>query len=278
MPFNLSEFRSGINSHKFGGLNKTNRFYTILDAPSGITRKYLPALTSREIQLFCDSIAIPQKSLARMPVKMQGYGQITEMPMGREASTLTASFMIDSKYQILKFFHAWNDYIVENTNEPPSSDLENGRHYREIAYKEDYTVDITVRALNDLGSDRGSPFSQDRFIPRFGDILGGLLEGGSGMEITFYDAYPINIGEVAMSWADTDTIMRAGVEFSFSHYTSKLMGSPNPRSLSKTGLGLLDSILEIKSVASTIINTPRPRNIQDVIDTVTTSQTIFSQF
>jgi len=267
MAFNVSNFRAGINQYKFDGLAQSNKFHMIMDVPR-IVAPYAPAVVNREVQFFCDTISLPGKNLTTMDYKKQGYGEITKMPMGRAAENITTTFFCDSKYLMMKLFQGWLDYIVEGTDAAPSQILTNGRKYREVAYREDYVTTVIVRTYNDSG-DAGDDI--------FNSGIRNPLMPGIGMEYKFYNCHPVQLGAVSMGWEQNDTILKLPVEFTFTHYETKLLGSINPRSLDPSNVGLIDRILQIKDLAGTILNTKRPRNIQDAIDLATNTTGIFKQ-
>ena len=268
MAFNLSNFKAGISQYKFDGLAQANKFHVMLDVPRGISA-FLPAIVSREMQFFCDTVNLPGKNLNAFDYKKQGYGDTTRMPVSRAPENLTTTFFCDSKYQVMKFFQAWLDFIVEGTDAAPSDILTRGRQHREIAYKEDYAVQMIVRTFNDSGQSGGDIF---------GTGIPNPLSPGSGMEYKFYNCHPIQLGAASMGWEQNDTILKLPVEFTYSHYETKLLGSLNPRSLNPTSTSLIDNILQIKSLAGTVINTKRPRNIQDAIDLATNARTVLKQY
>lgn len=267
MAFNVEEFRSRMNDYKFTGLASANKFFLVLDAPPKVF-PYTTSINSREMQFFCDTINLPGKNLNTFDYKKQGYGDITRMPVSRASESISCTFFCDSKYQIMKFFQGWLDYIVEGTDASPSDIMTDGRKYREIAYKEDYTTTMVAKTLSDAG-DAG------------GDILGtGIpnpLEPGQGMEYKFYNCHPIQLGAVSMGWEQNDTLLKLPVEFTYTHYETKLLGAVNPRSLSASSTSIIDTILNIRSAAGTLINTRRPRNIQDAIDIATNGQSLLGR-
>lgn len=269
MAFSVSEFRSAVNNSKFDGLAKSNKFYVELDAPFGVIRPYLPIIDSREMQFFCDTINLPGKNLNTLDYKKQGYGDTIRVPTSRAPETITTTFFCDSNYQVMKFFQAWLDFIVEGTDAAPSAILDGGRQHREIAYKEDYTVRMKAYTLNDSGDEEGT----------IGGIFGftNPLQPGGGMEYTFHNVHPVQLGVVSMGWEQNDTILKIPVEFAYSHYETILNGSTNPRSLSQSSVNFFDRLLNIGNIAGTILNTRRPRNIQDVIDVVSSTSTILRQ-
>lgn len=267
MAFSLNDFKSNISQYKFDGLAPANKFHILLNAPSKVT-PYVSAIASREIQFFCDTINLPGKNLNTYDHRPQGYGQVHKMPLSRAPENVTCTFYCDSKYQIMKYFQGWLDYIIEGTNATPSQTLTGGRQYREIAYQEDYITTLIARSFNYAGDSGGDIF---------GTGVPNPLSPGSGIEYKFYNCYPVQLGAVSVGWEQNDSILRVPIEFSYSHYESKILGGVNPRTLNPSGVGFIDSILQIGAIAGTLINTRRPRNVQDAINVVTNTSTVLRQ-
>lgn len=250
MAFNIQELKSTVA--KYGGLASTNKFMARITLPTG-ARAYLPDISTRELSLFCDAGTLPGKNVRALDIKRQAYGDIYRMPIAKENKSVGLSFFVDSQYQIMKFFHSWIGFIVEDGNETPNSIMDRQRSYREVAYLEDYASTLELFGYSDSGEDQGIKFS-------------------------LYNAYPVQVGDVQVGWEQNDQIMRIPVEFNFTHFTTELIGSPNPRQFVPQGIGFFTRIAQIASLAGVISNIKQPRNIQDLINNVSRVQTVLRSF
>lgn len=256
MTFNLNDFRSTMMGEKFGGLAEPSKFVMEFDTPFGILSRFVGEnVTNRDVVMFCEAAILPGKNLTTVDIKRQGYGDITKAPVSRTTSSIQCSFFCDSKYQIVKYFQQWMDYIIEGSDIPASElmtiigDTTLLRAHREIAYKEDYTTTLVIRGLNASGSE-------------------------SGIEYTLYNAHPVQIGDVQVGWELNDQITKIPIEFTYSHYTTKLIGAANPEGFTRSGVSLFNRLAQLSSIAGVISTIRRPRSVQDAINLAVDFSTI----
>lgn len=248
MPFNISEFKANFSNSKFGGLAQANKFAVVLSAPSGISASYFPNISNQELSFFCDTTSLPGRNLNTFDYKPQGYGDTIKMPVSRAAGSLATTFFVDSNYQVVKFFTAWMDYIIENTANAANQSLTNFRQHRELGFKEKYITNIELYTYRD--------------------------DGEQAIKYTLHKCFPNQIGDVALGWEQNDTLVKLPVEFSYEFWTSELISVDNPTSFSPSGISMWTSIASLASVVGVISTIKKPTNIQDLINIGTTVNTI----
>lgn len=189
MAFNVSEFRSQVFNKKFEGLSDPSKFEVLITPPPFLTTF---ELSMRELSFFCYSSNLPSRVINTIDYKYQGYGQTNKMPSVPLVDNLNLLFYSDSNFEIMNYFHQWMEYIVETGN--PTTDIrDSSRAWREIAYKENYATTIELRGLKSTGKE------SNRY--------------------TFYNAFPLTIGEVSVGWEMDAEIIRIPVALAYDYYT-----------------------------------------------------------
>lgn len=241
MVFNVADFRAQISKGKFGGLALTNKFIVRITPPAKVFGGSGFA-TMQELSFFCSTSTLPGKNINTFDYKPIAYGQTNKMPLSRTNETLTTGFYSDSNYLIMRFFHRWLNYIVQDGGE-----IWNNRAYREIGYKEDYAATI--------------------------EVIGYDYDASEKITYTFYEAFPIQVGNIQMGWEQNDTTIQIPVEFTYDDMSidrTSIGGINRPR----TPIGLFTRLAQAASIVGVISTIKRPRNIQDLINTGTTVRTL----
>ena len=104
------------------------------------------------------------------------YGPTQKVPYNTIYNDLNVTFMCDGKLNIRKTFDDWLDLIVN-------------KNTHDINYLDDYACTIDIIQL-------------DRF-------------GKNVRRYSMRDAFPINIEGQAVSWSDTDSILKLNVVFTY---------------------------------------------------------------
>lgn len=245
MAFNVADFRAQMSKSKFGGLAQSNKFIVRITPPSRVFAGVGDSFpTMEELTFFCNTTSLPGKTINTFDYKPIAYGQVNKMPISRTNDTFTTSFFGDSNYLIMGFFQRWLNFIVQDGGEVFDS-----RGYREIGYKEDYACTI--------------------------EIIGYDHDSRETVTYTLFEAYPTQIGAVAMGWEQNDTIIQIPIEFTYDDMIID-RSSANSSDVNKprTPVGLFTRIAQAASIAGVINTINRPRNIQDLINQGTTIRTL----
>ena len=267
MAFNVNAFRSTLNSHN--GLVPTNAFVmqitepewvrkaansgneenTDADAPNAPLKQTINIADQRDLVMFCDSATVPSKSLDTIDYRPQGFGAVSKIPYGMTQEPLTCSFMLDSDHKVNRFFQMWMQEIV-NTGSAFGGPLSTykDRTDHEIAYKSSYVSTI---------------------------ILTMFAKDSTSIEYHFQNAYPTQLGGIAMSWDNNDQFARMPVEFTYE--TVSVFKNELPlETFSSRGNNLFQQIARLGTIAGVINNIRKPRNIQDAINQVANVQTLLN--
>lgn len=248
MAFSISEINAAINKH---GLAKNNLFVMKIQlSPRLGFLEEEQGITTRDLVFLCRSADIPGLDVATADFKPRGYGPSEKRPTGFEFPLLPTVFMVDSKFATMKFFHRWMQDIVNyNVTAGYNSEINGGQRPYEFGYRDDYacTLELTVYSGNQ--TDKTYTYK-------------------------FFNAYPTSIGSTQVAWENSAEIMTLPVQFAYDsvEYEATIdgkvtgdFGSPN---------GILSFLSAVNTFGQALNNLNRPRNLQDLVNTVTDVNTI----
>lgn len=126
MPINtINELKSAIT--KGNGLAAPNRFNVIMRPPVDMQ------IDTHEFTILCENASFPGKQITTAD-----YGllrQSEKIPTGYMNEDVVFTFLLTNHYDMKAIFESWLEKIV------------NFERYR-VAYKNDYTVDVTIEQLD----------------------------------------------------------------------------------------------------------------------------------
>ena len=181
--FNIDSFRSEILNQ---GVLPTHSFILLMnDTGSGAANKM--------VALRCESVSIPGVNLLLQDVTRFGYGPITRMPHAAQYNTLTLNFIVDEQARIHKYFNDWTHKII-NHKSRGGSEMNKATDNQMYPYQVGYKRQYAMAQMSLLVADR----KENRV-----------------MECLFFDAFPIVVNDINLSWGEQDTPMRLSVTMSF---------------------------------------------------------------
>lgn len=201
--FNVNNFRSQVTK---SGVLKNNKFFVRMYAPRGMMRsnnvaaKQLANDTVRVLEFWCEAANIPGVSLNVNEIRRYGYGNIEKKPYVSQNNDVTMSFIGDANGTIWSYFQQWMrlivNYDMRNGIFASTGILQNQKPF-ELAYKEDYAVDIHISVFDDLGNE--------------------------AIHVVLRESYPIFVGDIQLNWGDTNSFMRVPVTFAvYDWYNEKV--------------------------------------------------------
>ena len=249
--FDVNAFRSTILGDT--GLLKTNLFLVTLQFPAEFaqTQTTLMKITPRTLMMFTDQVSLPGISLgSEDQVRRYGTGVAEKMPYGVFFTDLSVNFLADGRGEILKMFHNWMKYIVnfDSRRNGGTSKFNNAQPY-EVAYKDEYAAVMTIDVFNEAG---------DRIIT-----------------YTLNDVYPLFLGEVGLSWADNDSIMKLPVTFTYSDWQTDSMEIAKLSPGVTNRLTTLQKILKVGTLIQTISSLKSPQNVGDSVNVLNNANILF---
>lgn len=261
MTFNISEFKATISKH---GLKATNKFVVNMSLPPAMTANFDNPLFRQEndattaaapevadprlLQMLCDTANVPGKSLETIDYRPMGYGGISKMPTGISMDNLNLTFMLDSEHRVEYFFQYWLQEIINTGSvlDGPAATFKNRTSF-EMAYKENYTTELSLRFFAD--------------------------DEGKFIEYKFMGVFPVQIGSIQLGWEQNDQIARLPVEFTYYSY-DVFQGKIDYPVIDTRGNNLFQTVANLGSIAGVINNIRRPRSIQDAINQFTRIDTL----
>lgn len=275
--FNVSEFSSRVN--KLGGLAHTSNFLVVIKPPkclgapnlSGtITQEVLPGSpqginrtinevpgigrTNQEINqaikgaadnliFLCGATAIPGVQIQTTDIQPYGYGSIERRPTNAFFNMMRMNYYVDVSSTVYQFFTKWVNSIVNFNDNAVGTRTVEGAFYNEVRYKEDYATTITIYVYDPAGN--------------------------NFLEVNLIDVYPIEIGQVNLTWGNYNSIAILPVNFTYRNWVSNFTPLAQISASGLRNLTLASALLRagtLVSFGSTLLR--RPRNIADTFNLV----------
>lgn len=212
--FNISEFSSVFKNN--GGGQKTNLFSVEIPICNGLNAASPVvggsfAATQQNLKFYCEATELPGMQLATSQIRRYGYGPSEEKPFMPIFSGANMRFIGDGGGSVWNYFQAWLKFII-NTDARNGVNAATGFVYNgtnvsgsisgaaypyEVAYKQDYAVDITISLYN--------------------------KSGNVTIQTILRDAFPKFIGDIPLSWGDNNNIMRIPIQFSFMDWYNNIL-------------------------------------------------------
>jgi hypothetical protein len=201
MAFNITEFTSQLNKEgtaraehfemSFSGniLEKIGPYYNNISGRRHIL-DILKGLTFR-----VEATTLPQRAIS--PLQYQDYGAPYKIGGLANYVEIDSTIILSADMSERHFFMAWQDLITGNhrTND---NNAENRGNQFDIGYFDNYKCDSIT-------------------ITQFGNGDHNKV----GYEIKLYDAFPLNVGPVTVSWASTE-ILKQNVTFTYRYFKEYL--------------------------------------------------------
>lgn len=189
MAFNITDITSAINMR--GGLAKPSQFFVRITPPSQLVYSDY----SREAMFFCDAIQLPGLNYSTVPVRMASYDIPELRPNATNFTSVNSSFIVDADGKALGYFQKWlaliNNWSVDTQGVMSGTKLA----YGEWNYPEEYEGTVEIH----------------HFEPSGNEII----------KYELYKAYPVQVGDINVSWEQNDSIMRLPVVFAYKNWNTE---------------------------------------------------------
>lgn len=196
--FSINAFRSEIHSK---GVMRPQYFHVEIHRPKTLEKAYSDITN---IALRCESTVLPGIDLQDgYNGPRAGYGVKEYIPYNVDHKPINFTFIMDEGTYVQDFFLRWMNSIVNFNNQTSSSTVNKDViHYSyrgsklydayEVGYKDDYSTIVSIYGYNPLGEQT--------------------------FNVNLYQAFPISISDVQLTWNDTDQIGRLTVPISFKNF------------------------------------------------------------
>lgn len=252
MSFNIADFNSKLAKH---GVAKNNLFFARINIPQALINEFVDLPVTRDLEFYCKSVTLPELDIVTGEVQPQGFGPTVRRPQGMNFPIVPASFMVDSDFGIMKFFHRWTQSIINYDKSGGNFGSVNGALPFELGYKSEYatTMDVAVFSQNT---------KRVEYVYKFSGV------------------YPINVGNVSPSWENNGEVLTLPVGFTYDEL--KVTGSKSGRVESDTPGSTTGRMLRwfntINQTVNAIESFRKPTDIQDSINNLQTVNTIYNSF
>lgn len=220
---------------------RNNRFIMNIPSPkmlisrgSSVSTRVAPMLP-----FVCETGVMPGVSIATSEVRRHGVGPVEKRPYSVNFVDMTATMIVDKNGLIHSYFKEWINGIVGFDELITSPKNESLPPY-EVEYRDDYTVDIQV-------------FVYDESNQKLYDV-------------TIYNAYPIFIGDVSLSWGSNDDFVRLPVSFSYTSWKSNTYN--NLGSVTVRNIGTMERLMAAGSALNMLASIRKPTSVGDVLNIV----------
>jgi len=188
MAFNVNDIKSALNQQN--GVLRTSHFLVLISKVEFLKEND----TTRIIPFFCDQAVLPGIGYQTNEIKPHGYGLYEKRPYQTMFRDLPLTFLVDGKGHMLRFFHKW----AQNINNIQTKDTQkqfNGMKMFEFNYPENYQATI--------------------------DIWHYDVTGNEVIHYQFERAWPTEINDITVDWADHDGLLKLNVAYSYRSWTSE---------------------------------------------------------
>lgn len=185
MTFDVSKFLSAVN--EVGGLQNATKFSV----------QVFPRFQSnnRLLEYMCESIDVPDVTVATASVKPLGYGYVRQAALVPVYQQVNASFYDDNDKNVMGFFVDWRNRVVNGDYEPGGAEVMDGRSVMpfQLQYLDDYAARVIISVFNQAGE--------------------------LNRRVVLHDAWPGSVGPVRVAWSAANQIVTIPVSFNYSSLT-----------------------------------------------------------
>mgnify|MGYP001158560439 FL=1 len=155
---------------------------------AGITRRFV----DEDLGLYASDAVLPGSSFADVEVSGDRQGITERMPFKRIYDDVTLTFMVDRKYQVIKFFESWIQLI-----NPLHGDTDGKAHNQvmTLRYPKDYKCGISIMKFN-----------KDYFERGIGFVYYCMIR-----------AWPLSVAPIPVNY-DSGSILKLNVTFRYERY------------------------------------------------------------
>ena len=197
MAFSVNEMLGTINAN--GGISRASKFMVNITVPASM------GMVNKDLTFFCEAAQLPGIAFQSDEVKMSGYGNSEKRPHSAVFGDMPLTFYNDTDGNVLRFFHKWIQTVYNfNSGDSPigtTRDLP----INTFAYPKDYWGTVTISHYDDIQAAEGSDTPP------------------TVVSYTLYQAFPISIQDVQLSWDASDTLVRIPLTFAFKYWQADTM-------------------------------------------------------
>lgn len=201
--FNIQRLKSQIHSNN--GLMRPNLFLVRITNPPCVEIN-----TEVGSQLLCSSATLPGKMLTVQPHRRLGYGPEDRRVTNAVMPDVTLTFFIGNNGQPLTYFNEWFEYMFyTNVTKGPMARSAKDQPVFTVGFRNKYCVPIEIITYDQMQN----------------NIL----------KYTLHEAFPMQIGDVSLAWAENDSFASLAVNFTYRYYTLDTLPAPEVNTATSGG-------------------------------------------
>jgi len=193
--FDIDAFTTDIRTR---GVVRTHSFLAIIYPPAILRGEYNDQSIRRMI-IRCDASSLPSVSFMTREFYRAGYGSSESIAYNTNFEPVNFSFLVDSQAEVYTFFYRWMNCIVNFNVSEGFDSVSNigGKSLKayEVGYKDNFVTKMVILLYNEV---------RDNIV-----------------EVTLHDAFPMSLSEVALSWGQTDDLMKINVPIKYKDFSVK---------------------------------------------------------
>lgn len=238
-PQNISSINRLRSELTKTDIMSTNLFY--------VTISGLSSSASQTLSLLCHQTSLPGVSFGSSETRRYGYGPVEKKPTFPIFTDLSMTFIGDGRGAVHKMFYNWMNTMVRFDSPTAAAwgPAATGSMFNstslpyEVAYKDNYSTTITITAV-----DRAN---QEIIV------------------IDLLEAYPFAMGDISLSWSDTDSLMNIPVTFTFINWkyqridVSEILRGGGSE-------GLFNKLVKVGTAIQTLSTISKPKSIGDIVN------------
>jgi hypothetical protein len=238
--FSVQELKSKINSSK--GVMRPNLFL------AQVTNPICLAGDQAVSNFLCSSATLPGKMITIQQHKRLGYGTEDRRVTGAIMPDVTLTFYVGNDGQPLTYFNEWlqNLFYTNGTKGASGMSASSGAPLFTVGYRNQYITPIEIIMYDDTQT--------------------------SYLKYTLHEAFPMQIGDVALAWSDNDSFSSVAINFTYRYYTLDTIPAPDVNT-AESG-GILSSIRNGLGTVNKLMNSPIARNAMTALN-VGSAQKLF---
>lgn len=200
MAFSIDAFKAALE--KQGGLSRLNvfevRFSRSAVSGGSATPPWVGSgFDNRDLKFFCQTAVMPSIGVDVFSHRPNNIDLPQSIPYAIAKHDLECVFMIDDNHQVLDYFHNWMRNVVNFSSRGMQAPSTSSEHLvYEIGYKKEYTQNMDIIMYS--RSPRGV--------------------GASGYICRLSGVYPVQLGQLNLSWNANDEYGTLPVSFSYESF------------------------------------------------------------
>ena len=197
--FSLNEFTSHVSS--YGGLYKQSLYLVEIEPGPGNTWPSEKIGDTKKLSMFCNSASLPGAQVLSSDHRRLGYGPFDRRPFGIQVTDIPLTFFVDNDGYILSLFNNWFNNII-------NYDFRAGEHGYSKTNQQLFEVNYRTKYLSTI------------HIHTFDHLSNDILT------YTLHEAFPIQMGDITVAWAENDSYSVVPVQFTFRTYNTNKQRRP----------------------------------------------------